>query len=279
LDADTIPHATWLRELAAPLTDEKIGAATGNRWYMPAGAGVGSIVRYTWNAAAIVQMFWYEIAWGGTLALKLKVIREANLLERWTHAFCEDTMLYRELRKQQKRVAFVPSLMMVNRESCDLPGFLRWMRRQLLTARLYHPRWFAVAGHCLGTFLLILLALVLAGNAALHQQWDALAWVLGGLACYFVSMVSLLPPMEWAVRRIVRERGEEHRWLTWGKVAMFLLTVPFVQAIYPLTLLSAMFLRRVSWRGVEYEVSRTGTVRMLAYQPFVAEPHHGEHSL
>ena len=35
LDADTLPHPTWLRELATPLADPMIGASTGNRWYMP----------------------------------------------------------------------------------------------------------------------------------------------------------------------------------------------------------------------------------------------------
>ena len=37
VDADTMPHPGWLRDLAAPLADERVGAATGNRWYMPAG--------------------------------------------------------------------------------------------------------------------------------------------------------------------------------------------------------------------------------------------------
>ena len=70
LDADTIPHRTWLRELVAPLADPRVGAATGNRWYMPAEAGWAGLVRYLWNAAAVVQMYCYGIAWGGTLALK-----------------------------------------------------------------------------------------------------------------------------------------------------------------------------------------------------------------
>ena len=38
VDADTMPHRSWLSELTTPLADEHIGTATGNRWYMP-GAG------------------------------------------------------------------------------------------------------------------------------------------------------------------------------------------------------------------------------------------------
>jgi cellulose synthase/poly-beta-1,6-N-acetylglucosamine synthase-like glycosyltransferase len=55
VDADSAPHATWLRELVAPLRSEQVGATTGNRWYMPQRAGWGAMFRYLWNAAAIVQ--------------------------------------------------------------------------------------------------------------------------------------------------------------------------------------------------------------------------------
>ena len=103
LDADTIPHRTWLRELVAPLADPRVGAATGNRWYMPAEATWASLVRYLWNAAAIVQMYCYGIPWGGTLALKTRVFRQSDLLDRWGQAFCEDTMLRRVLARQGMR--------------------------------------------------------------------------------------------------------------------------------------------------------------------------------
>ena len=43
VDADTMPHRSWLSELTAPLADEHVGAATGNRWYMP---GAGSWARW-----------------------------------------------------------------------------------------------------------------------------------------------------------------------------------------------------------------------------------------
>jgi hypothetical protein len=53
LDAHTMPHRSWLRELVAPPADESVGAATGNRWYMPGGGSWGALVRYSWNAADV----------------------------------------------------------------------------------------------------------------------------------------------------------------------------------------------------------------------------------
>src|SRR5689334_19360483 len=34
-DGDVLAHQTWLRELVEPLADPKVGASTGNRWYLP----------------------------------------------------------------------------------------------------------------------------------------------------------------------------------------------------------------------------------------------------
>ena len=160
LDADTIPHINWLRELATALVPKHIGAATGNRWYMPTHCNQGSLMRYVWNAAAIVQMYWYEIAWGGTLALKMDSIRRAGILDRWRHAYGDDTIIRKQLSTIGQKVVFVPTLMMINREGCTVASFQSWAKRQLLSARLYHPFWLLVLGHGISSALVILWGLL-----------------------------------------------------------------------------------------------------------------------
>jgi cellulose synthase/poly-beta-1,6-N-acetylglucosamine synthase-like glycosyltransferase len=272
LDADTVPHRTWLRELATALAEEGIGVATGNRWYMPDQATWGALVRYSWNAAAVVQMYWYHIAWGGTLAIKTRVIRELKLLERWSRAFCEDTMLFRLLRENGWRLAFVPSLMMINRETCDLAGFRRWVQRQLLTARLYHPHWPAVAAHGVMTSVAQLAALVLIPVAWLTGRPSA-AWLLvAGLILYHGSMLLMLIPLEWSVRRIAAARSEQTNWLDVATAMKLVWAIPLTQIIYPWVLALAMRLRWVDWRGVSYEVAGPWDVRLIEYRPFDQPP-------
>ncbi|MDH3718958.1 MAG: glycosyltransferase family 2 protein [Planctomycetota bacterium] len=268
IDADTIAHRSWLRELATPLADENVGATTGNRWYMPGDASWGTLVRYSWNAAAVVQMFLYNVAWGGTLAIKIKVFQQSDLLERWGHALCEDTMLFSELKKKGLRLVFVPSLMMVNRETCGLTDFYFWMRRQLLTARLYHPHWLAVAGHgiltgfaTVGSALMILITLALG-------DFDNAALLGAGFLLYQFVMLLLWPIMESTVRRILRARHEPTEWVTAKKFANFVVTNVVMQFIYPAGLLSAMLLRKVEWRGIVYRVGRAGKIRMEADCPY-----------
>src|SRR5207249_20431 len=51
VDSDARPSTDWLQNLAAPLQDEKIGAATGYRWFIAENPGFGSEMRSVWNAS------------------------------------------------------------------------------------------------------------------------------------------------------------------------------------------------------------------------------------
>ena len=129
-------------------------------------------------------MFCYGIAWGGTLALKTRVFRQSDLLERWGRAFCEDTMLRTALARQGMRVAFVPSLMMVNREGCRMGGFFSGCGGSCSPRRLYHPAWPAVAVHGIGMPLLLATAAGLLAAAVATGAWPAAAWSAAGLIVY-----------------------------------------------------------------------------------------------
>jgi hypothetical protein len=269
LDADTIPHRTWLRELVAPLANEGVAAATGNRWYVPEVVSWGSLVRRLWNAAAVVQMYWFRIPWGGTLAMKLSVVRRSDLLERWAHALCEDTMLYSVLRRMGYQVAFVPSLMMVNREGCDLGNFYRWVRRQLLTARLYHPAWGLVVAHGLSVSLAQMMGLVALGAAAVVRDGYAVAWLAAGMGLYWGIMAGLLAAIESGVHHSTQARGESFAGPRIGNVPRVFGAMLLTQAVYAAALVSALFLRIVDWRGIRYRVDGSLKIQMMEYTPYV----------
>jgi len=271
LDADTVAHATWLRELATALADENVGAATGNRWYMPQNPSMGSLVRYAWNAAAIVQMYWYEIAWGGTLAVKTRVLRETDVLQKWGNAFCEDTMMFAVLKEVGLKVRFVPTLMMINREDCRLGGFFRWVSRQLLTAKLYHPAWLAVWGHGVITTLAPAATLGCWLCSAWQGNTTAAMWAAAGLIGYELSLAVLLVPMEMAVQKIARRRAEPNRWLSTKSALQCLAIMPLTQLIYPAALAAAGLMRTARWRGIDYRIDGPWQIKRLNYQPFESQ--------
>lgn len=271
LDADTIPHSSWLRELATALAPSDVGAATGNRWYMPDRLSQGALIRYVWNAAAVVQMYWYRIAWGGTLAIKLDSISRAGLVDRWRTSLCEDTMLRRQLAKIGQRIAFVPSLMMINREDCTVDSFVRWVKRQLLTAKLYHPLWGAVVGHGISSAAVLLWGWAMTFVLLFQSDWLRGVAVGVGMLVFQVSLTAMLPWIDSAVKAIVQARGESVAWnadLGWLRFAR---AVWSTQWVYTWALVGCLFMRRVEWRGVEYDVAGPWKIQLLEYRPFQPE--------
>lgn len=271
LDADTLPHRTWLRELVAPLGDRSVGVASGNRWYMPHRTNLGSLVRYVWNAAAVVQMYWNRFTWGGSVALRSEVFRCPELLDRWRRSVSSDTVIYNVVRRLGLRTAFVPTLLMVNRESCSLGQFYRWVTRQLVVGRLYHPGWPAVLAHGLGTTVVLLAAVALVPYAAWKGHGYSAGALAVGLLGYLLAMLAALAVLEYSVQRVVHLRGESCGWITPGVLASALFVLPLTQLAYAAALVAAMRLRKVAWRGVQYEIAADGRIHMVEYRPFQAD--------
>jgi glycosyltransferase involved in cell wall biosynthesis len=273
MDADIVAHRTWLRELATALEPADVGAATGNRWYMPQTLSTGSVVRYAWNAAAIVQMYWYRIAWGGTLAVKTRVLRESDMLDRLGRAFCEDTMQFEQLQKLGLRVAFVPSLMMINRENTSLGGFYRWVIRQLLTVRLYHPAWTAILIHGVVSTVVPLGSLGLL-MVSLARGDSASASILGSaFALFVISLLLSLWGMVVMVNRIATSRGEPTKWIHGvGDLLKCAALMPITQLVYPAALAEAAVKRSTNWRGIRYQINGPWDIRVEEYVPYREEP-------
>jgi cellulose synthase/poly-beta-1,6-N-acetylglucosamine synthase-like glycosyltransferase len=254
IDADVVPHSTWLRELVAPLTHADVAAATGNRWYMPDAASCGALTRYFWNAAAVVPMYWYGIAWGGSLAIKTDVLRDTDYRRRVSQALCEDTMLCDLIRGIGKRLAFVPSLMMVNRESCTLRDFYSWMRRQTLVAQLYHSRVIVITIHGLIVGAWLATAACVFVQAWIHGNAATVRLVGGVVGAFLGSMFGLLPLLEAGVRRIVCRRGEPTGWITPKKAVVAIVAAPVTLALYVAAVVSLLRVREIRWRGIRYRI-------------------------
>lgn len=268
IDADVVPHRTWLREIVAPLAQEGVGAATGNRWYMPSRPSCGSLARYVWNVPAMPQMVAYGIPWGGSLALRSAVVRQAKLLDLWAHSLSDDALVYDALRKHSWRVAFVPSLIMVNRELIRLDDLKRWLRRQLLMARLYHPRWAFVLAHALVVTLVpaALLGALLAASIA--ENWTAVVWTGTGLGAHLAGSLLLIGLAERMVRGWVCSRGESTAWLTPRVLATAPAALFLAQMVYAIAVFGSLTLRIVEWRQVCYRVDGPWEIQLLEYQPY-----------
>ena len=266
IDADVLPHRTWLRELVAPLADPTVGATTGNRWYLPQNPNWGSVVRSAWNVGAVVQMLTFRIAWGGSLAIRHSTLLESGLLDKWVRSFNDDIVLGAVVQKMNLKLQFVPSLLMVNHESCRFRELIPWVRRQLVPLRLYHTQWPGLV--CFGlTVLLTMLAGAVCLVASIFTGDVRSAWpVLVGGAGYFGLFVLVVEVLNRTVSRMVSERTEAvHCFHPRSFIA-----VPAAQFVFLIALMWAVFARQLGWRGVTYRIAGPWDVKLLDYRPYQA---------
>ncbi|WP_227789371.1 MULTISPECIES: glycosyltransferase family 2 protein [unclassified Nodularia (in: cyanobacteria)] len=268
LDADVVAHPNWLRELVAPLADNQVGATTGNRWYIPQIGKWGSLVRYMWNAAAVIFMYIYQCPWGGSMALKLSVLRKAQLLETWKQGVSVDTPIHKALREIGLKVKFVPSVMMSNREECNFAQCLRFITRQLLVARLYNPNWIVIASAVFISTLALLMIPPMLLFALINSNFDTAILIVGGAVSYILGMALLLALGEQGVRRVLRDRGEPTESYSVLMMAKILIAIPLTQLVYAVTTISAILAQSVEWRGITYQIKDAWNIRLTKYYPY-----------
>ena len=268
VDADTVVYRNWLRELVSPLAHPKVGATTGNRWYLPTGRYWGSLVRYVGNVSTVVQMYLFRIPWGGTLAVKTELLRQTGLLDKWGQAFNEDTMIRKVLQKHGMQVKFVPSLIMLNREECELPSLKYSLMRQLLCSRLYHPLWLAVISDAISSILQPTLVIVLFLAALLTGEWNVAALLFGCFSIYTLGLLFMMLVLEQGVQQVIRKHGEPMTKLSALTVLKMLIAIPLTQWVYGIAMVLSLGMRRVNWRGVSYQIKGPWGIRLVEYRPY-----------
>jgi cellulose synthase/poly-beta-1,6-N-acetylglucosamine synthase-like glycosyltransferase len=270
VDADTVTHATWLQELVTPLQNPQVGATTGNRWYMPQEEGWGELTRYLWNSSVIVYMHKYTIPWGGSMAVRAEILRQPKLLQRWQHSLVEDVTLYQVLASQGLAVQPVLSTLMVNRESCTLPNFFRWLQRQFVFVRLYHPSWSESLGYNTVFLTTLLCTYGMLAVASLTHHWQAAAWAGAILLINLSIGLLLLVSIHRQVCCNLALRGEVLTPLSGLALLKLLPALLLSQIFCGLALVSSQSIRQITWRGITYQIHGPNQIQLLqydAYQP------------
>jgi hypothetical protein len=264
VDADVVTHPTWLREMVNPLANPEVGATSGVRWFMPEDSNAGSLVRYIWNAAAVAQMHAFGIGFGGSLCVRTDLLRDADILDKWSRIMFEDTFTVNEVQSLGSKLEFVPAATMVNRESIDLPGCTKFISRQVLNARMYHRSWPAIAAYALLS-VVALNGAALVGAVALAVGDFAEAGALGAAAAvYVVGMAHLLIISELAARQGALKRREPIPPLSWKLVWAGFLT----HYVYLAGVVMALRVKVIEWRGIKYNLGGPRKVHLVEYSPY-----------
>ena len=184
-----------------------------------------------------------------------------------THSFGNDTPLYSLAKRAGLKMQFHPGVMCINSEQMRWPNFLPWITRQMVYSRLYHPTWPAVLTIGLLSGLSISGGLFVNALNVLTFNILAFSIVTAALVSHWVVWMSFLFQLDGEVARISSQYRQPGRWWNWSTACKIVLSAPLVQILFIVSLLQAIVLRRVTWRGVEYEIRGPFSVNLVANRP------------
>ncbi len=271
LDGDAPPHRTWLRELVEPLADAAIGVTTGNRWYTPDQISWGAMVRYFWNAGAIVQVWLNGIIWAGSMALRRNVIDEIDLVSSWRRSLSVDGTVVRQLKAAGRRAQFIPSVIMPNREDITIKSFTPWSERQLVAARSSGSGWAVVLFHAFAIATCVFAPVLMLLLAVMLKNGELAKWGLLALAAYWGGAVLSTTAIESGMQSVLRRNQVKANWMNFRAIAYYLPSLVLSHFVYFKALAGATVRKQVSWRGVEYRIASVNDVQMVEYRPYLGK--------
>ncbi|HSC78477.1 MAG TPA: glycosyltransferase [Candidatus Acidoferrales bacterium] len=259
-DSDGRPGPQWVRRLVQHLADPQAGAASTFRWYLPAGDFLSGL-QSAWNAPAVTYMGEWDrnFCWGGGTAIRRQTFQEIDAPRYWSGCISDDYMLTKALRAAGRRIVFVPQCLVTTHHATTWSKLIEWTTRQLLLTRVYEPRlWWPGMGvhvfYC-GVFVY---GLALAAWL-LPRAWATSAIILLTLAAISSLSVAKGVYRLAAVQLLMPEHGEQLR-RTWWSPTLQAALAPWLMALA--FLLSART-RRLTWRGVTYELRSPWETRVL----------------
>jgi cellulose synthase/poly-beta-1,6-N-acetylglucosamine synthase-like glycosyltransferase len=265
VDTDARPSANWLRYLVRPLQDPKLGAATGYRWFIPVRGGIASHLRSVWNAAiasALGERLEKNFCWGGSTAIRRATFNQRRVVEYWRGTVSDDFALTRALHEGDLPIKFVPQCLTASLEDCTPGELIEFTTRQLKITRAYAAHLWR--GVLIGSVLFVLvffggMALVVV-RALLGLSFITplvlllIIFALGSLKSHFRLR---------AVRQIIPDR----RILSLGTALAQLTLWPLASVLYLYNSLAAAVSRRITWRGITYELKSPNETVILSREP------------
>lgn len=246
VDTDARPENQWLRQLVAPLADEKLGASSGYRWFVPLNGGLASRLRGVWNASiasALGSNTSKNFCWGGSTAIRRTTFDQLNVIERWRGTVSDDFTLTRILREANLPIHFTPNCLVPSFGDCGFKELLEFTTRQIKITRVYAQHlWLPLL---LGSSLF---TLVFFGGLILISVY------LRSSAIYvFLLLIFTLGAAKSIIRwRVVFEVLGRRASLP--DLAAHIFLWPFAQLLYLYNAIVAGFSRRIKWRGITYNL-------------------------
>ena len=244
VDTDARPAKNWLAQLVAPLADETLGASSGYRWFVPVRGGFASRLRGVWNASiasALGADTTKNFCWGGSTAIHRATFERLGVSERWRGTVSDDFTITRVLKEAKLPVHFTPNCLVPSVGDCDLHELFEFTTRQVKITRVYASHlWLPLL---LGSALFVIAffgGLILIGfhpRSFAVYVFPLVIFTLGAAKSFIRFR---------AVSSVVRTSRSD--------LAAHIFLWPIASLLYLYNCIVAGFSRRISWRGITYEL-------------------------
>jgi hypothetical protein len=247
-DADIVPAADWLTLLLRELRDPKNAMVSGYRWMTPSDDRCSTACLCVANAS-LATIGWrrsFNLAWGGSMALRRETLDLLDIAGCWDRAVLEDLPLSRAAHALGY-IESEPDVLVPTPASYSWKEAIAFGRRQYLFVRMYSPRHWLVAAGATTLPLIgwtVSLILTAGGNKA------ALATLLVANALDHV-------------RARLRRRVPEKLWGTAMPRRMALIDrwgTPIYLGFHALIIWSTLFGRTIVWAGRSYRLDANNQV-------------------
>lgn len=140
-DSDACIKSNWLIQLVGPLRKDKYGAATGYRWFVPIKNNFATLALSAINGkiAQLLGNTHFNQAWGGSMAIKKQNFYDIGLDSLWAKAVSDDLCLSYAVKKNRRKVVFVPLCLVASYEQTTWSNLFEFARRQFLITRVTLP--------------------------------------------------------------------------------------------------------------------------------------------
>jgi ceramide glucosyltransferase len=248
VDTDARPERHWLTKLVAPLVDQKLGAVSGYRWFIPVKGGIASRLRGVWNASiasALGSNTTKNFCWGGSTAIRRSTFERLRIGERWRGTVSDDFALTRVLKEANLPIHFTPNCLVPSFGDCDFKELLEFTTRQIKITRVYAQHlWLPLL------FGSALFNIVFFGGFVLL--------IFSGFPLILLVVLSILFALG-AAKSFIRWRAvciplAQHRSAMRRDLAAHIFLWPFASLLYLYNTIAAGFSRRIEWRGITYEL-------------------------
>ncbi len=251
-DSDICVRPDWLSHLIWPLRQQKVGASTGYRWFVPENNNLPTLILASLNAK-VAQMLGntrFNKAWGGSMAIPVSLFAKLQLDQIWSKTLSDDLSLSRAVRKAAMKTEFVPACLVPSYETVNWPRLFEFGRRQFLITRIYAPKsWLIGLGSSTLAVLGIWGGLAAAVWAALTNQSPLALFIA-------VPLTFILAQFLQAVlrQRMIAKVLPEQKNRMIPAMVLDIAACAFMSAILMVMVVGSAFGRTIRWRGIRYKI-------------------------